>query len=264
MTIRLSAVSVVAVLLALPAIAAAQYSPYGTSEYGGGWASPSLDVSQSIIRDVINREMIDRQVLANSKGSAQAASNPEFRPKGHPAAAVAAGSLAFTASLQRRQRNFAQFIGGIRANNPGSADLLQQLLDRASFSSKLDATMRAKGLASNNMADAFASFWMSLWLGSRGQVVPVSAVQGQNAKAFALAMLQSNSALPKMDSAAKQAVADKWLIQAGLIDVLIAQAKDDPQLLGQIAQMARRGASEWGLDLDLMRLTPAGFVFGKR
>lgn len=262
MNIRLCALSAAAAFLALPAVATAQDSPYGSSEYGGGWAVPSLDTSQSIIRDVINREMIDRIALGKDKQSDETAPDPAYRSK--TGATAAAGSLAFAASTQRRQRNFAQFFDGVRATNPGSANLLQKLLDDTSFSGKLDAKMKAKGLTANNISDAFAAYWMSIWLGSRGQAVPVSAAQAQNAKAFAQAMLGANPALPNMDDAAKQAVADKLLIQAGLMDVLIEQTQGNSGQLAQLAQIARRGAGEWGLDLDAMQLTPAGFVFGKR
>ena len=218
-------------------------------------------ITRTTIPIVIQCPGCNARNQAKRSPSAQPAPNPQ---RGEPVALANPVELSFATSPALRKRNFAGFISGIRANNPGSADQLQQLLDGAGFSGKLDARMKAKGLATNNIADAFANYWMSVWLGSRGQASPVSAAQAQKTQAFAQLMLQDNPALADMDDAAKQAVADNLLIQAGLMDILIAQTQGNSEQLTQLAQMARRGASEWGLDLDAMELTADGFVDANR
>jgi hypothetical protein len=235
------------------ALAVAQESTaYGTSEYGGGWAVPSLDVSQSIIRDVINKKILDDVVLGGDRSNASS-------PQAGVPSVTASARLSFVASPQRRSRNYSRFIAQSRAANPGATAYYDQMFTANRYIDRLDASLQAKGLKSNSIADAFATYWMSTWLASRGQQSPPTVAQATATKSLAIQVLGNTPSLVSMTDAAKQEVADDLFIKAGLLDGLMAASAGNADFLKTLAQVARQGAQKWGLDLDAMELGPNGF-----
>ena len=221
---------------------------------------PSLDVSQSIIRDVINRKILDDIVLGPNRSSVS--STPAENPSEQVAPAAAAARLNFAASPQRRTRNYGRFIAQSQASNPGAAKFYDQMFTTNRYLERLDSSLQAKGLKSNNIADAFATYWMSSWLASRSWQSAASARQAAATKIMAIEMLAKTPSLASMSDAAKQEVADDLFIKAGLLDGLMAASEGNSGYLKTIAQVARQGAQKWGLDLDAMELGPSGFAFG--
>lgn len=246
------------VLFVTPVGASAQ------SDYGGGWAVPSLDVSQSIIRDVINRRMHDDLVLGRNRAGAGDDTNPAAKaPSGQASLAVAAARLNFVASPLRRNRNYSRFIAQSRSTNPGAATYYDQMFTSNRYLDRLDGALQAKGLKSNSIADAFAAYWTSTWLASRGRNSPVSVAQAQATRSMAIQILSNTPSLASMSDTAKQEIADEFFIKAGLMDGLMAASANDPSARKTIAQVARQGGLQWGLDLDAMELGPNGFEFAR-
>jgi hypothetical protein len=259
--LKLRALPLLLMFGAVSAAQAQESTAYGTSEYGGGWAVPSLDVSQSIIRDVINQRMLDDQVLGRNRASPR--NNQAENPSARVAPVASAARLNFAASAQRRSRNYARFIAQSQASNPGATKFYDQMFTTNGYIDRLDASLATKGLKSNNIADAFATYWMSTWLASRGQQSPASAEQAAATKAMAIQMLGNTPSLVSMSDTAKQEVADDLFIKAGLLDGLMAASEGNSEYLKTIAQVARQGAQKWGLNLDAMELRPDGFAFGQ-
>lgn len=250
-------------LVSLSSAAGAQESTaYGTAEYGGGWAVPSLDTSQSIIRDVINRRMIDDVVLGKNRSTTVDNGGPETEIRSGNIAAAA--RLSFVASPQRRIKNYGRFIAQTQtAASPGAASFYDKMFTTNRYIETLDGTLQTKGLKSNSIADAFATYWISTWLASRERLTPVSPAQAEATRAMAVKMLSNMPSLTSMSHAAKQEIADDLFIKAGLLDGLLALSANDPGARKTIAQVARQGAQKWGLDLDAMSLGPNGFGFGR-
>jgi hypothetical protein len=249
----------VAATAAFTHAAEAQDSPYGTSEYGGGWAVPSLDVSQSIIRDAVTRKIVDDSIL--DRNSTDASENEASRSSPPLADTTGAERLSFVASPVRRHRNYDRFLAESYAVAPGGTKFYEEMFRSNQYIERLDILLDSKGLESNNIADAFANYWISAWLASRGLQTPASARQAAATKTVAIEILSRTPTLTSMTDAEKQEVADDLFIKAGLLDGLMSASADNPAYLQRISIVARDGARKWGLDLEAMTLTDSGFVF---
>ena len=226
-----------------------------SSDYGGGWAVPSLDTAISIGRDVINREILNR--VACKGCSSTANSNQSSSSQSKPVQKSA--RLNFQPSLSRRKQNLSRFIEKTRDKDPQGAAQMAKLFASTDVIEQVGKSLAAYGLSINNVADAYAVYWASAWIGfyGRNDNLPKSqivAIKDQAAQALS-ATAQFRSAT----DAQKQQFAEAMLIQAALIDASIDYAKSDPVLLNKVKAAVSQGARSMGLDLDRMTLTPQGF-----
>lgn len=177
-----------------------------------------------------------------------------------PAPAV---RLTYKPSMERRRANFAQFVAKTRKKDPEGAALLEKELARSDVIAKMGQALSGYGMRTDNVADAYAAWWLNAWLASRKRTdTPparqIAAVRAQAARAM--------SSLPEMASASdavKQEIAEANLVQAALIGAYLEHARNDPALLGRIATAVRQGARASGLNLSGMELTDDGFVGGR-
>jgi hypothetical protein len=254
--IKLCTVPIFAVIvLATPKITVAD-----SSDYGGGWAVPSLETSISIGRDVVNRANFDRIVLENSRSKSSPTPNSN-KPKDRVTAVSApqSASLEFKPSLKLRQQNISRFFSKFSANNSSGTGQTAQLPSPDVVMAEIDKSMAAVGLKSNNVADAYAVYWTNAWLGARGRNddLPKSqmiAVRNQAANALLL-----NPKLKSATNIQKQELAEAMILQGVLISATINNAKSDPILTDKVKVAIAQGAREMGLNLDQMTLTPQGF-----
>lgn len=176
-----------------------------------------------------------------------------------PAPAV---RLTYKPSMERRRANFAQFVAKTRKKDPEGAALLEKELASSDVIAKMGRALSEYGMRTDNVADAYAAWWLNAWLASRKRTdTPparqIAAVRAQAARAM--------SSLPEMASASdavKQEIAEANLVQAALIGAYLEHARNDPALLGRIATAVRQGARASGLNLSGMELTDDGFVGG--
>ncbi|WP_310425642.1 DUF6683 family protein [Chamaesiphon sp. VAR_48_metabat_135_sub] len=243
------------IVLVVPKIAIAD-----SSDYGGGWAVPSLDTAISIGRDAINRANFDREVLKNS-GSTSSSNSNNNNPQQSTISSSSKklASLEFKPSVKIRQQNISRFLAKLSANNPSTAGKTAQIPSANAVMVQIDKNMASVGLKSNNVADAYAVYWTNAWLGSRGRnedlpKAQMIAVRNQAANALLLN--------PKFQSATniqKQELAEALILQTVLISAFVSNAKSDPALMEKVKVAISQGAKGMGLDLDRMNLTPQGF-----
>lgn len=169
-------------------------------------------------------------------------------------------TLAFQPSVQRRQENFAAFVETTRATDPATADELQQILSQGIIGI-MGRQLAPMGFDMNNLADAYAFWWLNSWDTAQGVVrtsfplAQVAAVKRQVATAMA--------GLPQLRQASdadKQQLAEVYWVQAAMIGTAAEGHKNDPVVMQQLAASVRRGAAEAGLDFNAMELTAQGFV----
>jgi hypothetical protein len=93
------------------------------SDYGGGWAVPSLDTALSIGRDAVNRSIFDQQICSecSSTENSNSTSGSESEP------VLSSAHLTFQVSASRREQNLSQFIEKTRATDPQGAAQMAQL-----------------------------------------------------------------------------------------------------------------------------------------
>jgi hypothetical protein len=228
-----------------------------SSDYGGGWAVPSLDTAISIGRDAVSRAIFDRQICKGCRSTEN--SNPISSNSSQSKPIQKSVRLDFKPSTSRRKQNLSRFVEKTRANNPQGAAQMAKLFASTDVIEKLGKAMAPYGLRTNNVADVYAVYWTSAWLGScgRNDNLPknqIIAIKNQAAQA-----LSATAQFTSATDAQKQELAEAMLIQAVLIDASIDYAKSDPALLNKVKAAVSQGAKGMGLDLDRMTLTPQGF-----
>jgi hypothetical protein len=167
--------------------------------------------------------------------------------------------LTFRVSTKVRSSNFAKFVAKTREVDPAGAIRLERMFASTDVIGQINKAITPYGLRTNNVADAYAVYWTTAWLGSQGRSDDLSrtqmiAVRNQAEKAL-LATLPFKSATDTQ----KQELAEAMLIQAALIASFLDSAKADPALMLDTKAAITQGAKQMGLDLDRMMLTPQGF-----
>jgi hypothetical protein len=230
-----------------------------SSDYGGGWAVPSLDTSISIGRDAINRANFDREVLKNSRSTN--GSNPNSNPAPSQAARSSKrlASLEFKPSVKLRKQNIARFLAKLRADNPATAGQTVELPSVNAVMVQIDKSMASVGLKSNNVADAYAVYWANAWLGSRGRNEDLPKAQMIAVRNQAANALLANPKLASATNIQKQELAEAMILQTVLISAFVRNAKSDPVLMEKVKIAIAQGAQGMGLNLDRMTLTSQGF-----
>jgi hypothetical protein len=221
----------------------------------GGWAVPSLDTAISIGRDVVNREILNKIACkgCRSTDSSNQNSSPQVKPIQKNA------RLDFKSSLNRRKQNLSRFVEKTRDKDPQGAAQMAKLFASTDVIEQVTKSIAPYGLQTNNVADVYAVYWASAWLGSRGRNENLPKSQIIAIKNQATGALSSTAQFSSATDAQKQEFAEALLIQAALIDASIDYAKSDPALLSKVKVAISQGAKAMGLELDRMTLTPQGF-----
>jgi hypothetical protein len=244
---KISRFIVTLIILAISQPAQAQGVPWQWSN--AGLNAINLDVQGSAIRAQVRNQVQGNQErdVVNSK-----------KPK-NSSEQIIATKLAYKPSTTNRQANLKRFVEKTRQINPAGAVELEQLFTSNDIIGQINQAMSKAGLNANNVADAYALYWISAWLGARGRnenlpKAQMIAVRNQAASAL-LNMPEFTSAT----NAQKQEITEVMLVQAALIDAAIESAKSDPDSLAQTQKAIAKVAEGFGLDIYSMTLTPQGF-----
>ncbi|WP_395677088.1 DUF6683 family protein [Inquilinus sp.] len=175
-------------------------------------------------------------------------------------AAPAPAGFRYTPSHERRAANQARFVARSRAADPQGADNLAKVFAATDIIEQMRAPLAAVGLRIDDVADAYAVWWINAWQASRGVDDDVSratalAVRDQAARAMAASGMLSGAG-----DAAKQEMAESFLIQAALVADALKQSQGNPELGRQVAAAVSQGARGMNVDLASMTLTETGFV----
>lgn len=173
------------------------------------------------------------------------------------------GSLSFVRSQARQQQNYRNFLAKSLRADPAGAAGLREVIGMDPIA-RMAPELARYGLSTDNVADAYAVYWMEAWQGAHGRFETGTSAQASMVRRQAAAAL---SAVPQVANAgitAKQEMADALLVQAMMIATAKEQARGNPAKLRQVGLAVRQGARASGIDLDAMRLTPEGFVPARR
>lgn len=179
--------------------------------------------------------------------------------------AVSEAALTFRPSMERRQRNFAQFVEKSRAADPAHADELRAFLsqDVIGFVRKEVAPL---GLRTDNVADAVAIYVEEAWQAANAKVLPPSRARSQAVRAQMVRAIGGNPAFASADDATKQEMAEAMMVQAVMASNAIKMAvqKGDRSEIAAVQAAVRKGArASLGIDLRAMALTDAGLQDGQ-
>lgn len=170
-----------------------------------------------------------------------------------------ASRFTFQPSARRRQANLAQFVGKMRAVDPKGGAELEKLFASADIIGDIGAGMRKNGLQPNDVADAYALWWVTAWHASQGRALDLnpatlSAVRTQAARA-----IEATGKFGSASDTLRQEMAESLMIQAAMVDELNDQMRGNPNQRRALATAVNKGARGMGLDLTTMTLTREGF-----
>jgi hypothetical protein len=172
-------------------------------------------------------------------------------------------ALNYAPAKSRTHDNLQALGKRLAASDPATAQQAEQLFATNDVIGAVQDVMDQFGLERNNVAHAYAVYWVVYWgLANKVSDTPspaaMQAVAAQAERGFAV-----NAEFAAMDNAQKQATAEELMALTAIMDATSEQAKTDPALADQIAKASLEGSRKSGLDLDAMTLTENGFVPAK-
>jgi hypothetical protein len=140
---------------------------------------------------------------------------------------------------------------------------MEQEFASTDFMGQMGSIMSSAGLSKNNVADAFALYWVNAWQVANGDSSTPSA---QTMRAVAVQAARGLSQSPEFaaaDDAQKQEMAEALMVQGVMIASAYEQAAGNKAQLKAIGDAVAKGANASGLKLFEMTLTEDGFVPAK-
>lgn len=243
----------------LPAVAAALLPGAGLAQYQ--MVSPMLYNGPRISLEAHAQTRSSAPVRSSAPQPRRAVDAPA-RTQSPAGAGVRAGPMAFryTPDLGRRRANLAQFVARTRATDPAGADQLAALFASGDILQKMQGLMAPYGLRIDDLADAYAIYWIVAWQATRGSNATPSRTRIAAVKAQAARALAGAGARIATGDAARQQLAEALWIQMAMIDAAVEQAQGKPDQLRAIGAAAAQGARGMGIDLAAMDFTDRGFV----
>lgn len=170
------------------------------------------------------------------------------------------GALSYTPSRSVHEEVFGAFIEMTAETDPAAAENLRNLIAAQpdAFEEVKDA-VRGYDLDPDNIADAYALWWMSAWLAANSvhetpDGATMAAVKDQTRDSFL-----ATPGVGDLTDTQKQQFAEGLLLQTAVVSASLEQARGDAELEAQVAQAALAGALEGGVDLSAVKLTRNGF-----
>jgi hypothetical protein len=168
-------------------------------------------------------------------------------------------STTYTPSSARTRTNLAAFVAKTRRTDPVQADKMQELFASTDVIGEIGNVLVQFGLEKNNVAHAYAAYWVSSWQAANSDLTTPSKQMLSAVAAQATSRLAQNTGFAAANDAEKQEFAEVLLVLTALTDTHMQLAVGNPAQLRAVAIAAKRGAAATGLELDTMTLTEDGF-----
>jgi hypothetical protein len=190
-------------------------------------------------------------MLAPSSSLNSAAARPSVRPS----------SLTFVPVPVRSGATARRGLARAMSAMPGMSSSKEDVTTVVWLMDVTKSTMTAQGLDPNNVAHAFSVYWLSAW--NATQTMPVrlfpqhtiDAVKAQAERGFL-----ASPVFARASDAQKQNFAETMILTAAFLTGAGEGATSNSDEIRRVADAAREGARQIGLDLTTMELTPNGFV----
>jgi hypothetical protein len=168
--------------------------------------------------------------------------------------------LRYSPSVTRRRANLMALANRLRGKDPAGSAELAKVFNNMDVIAEIGKGIAPYGVRTDNVADAYAVWWMQTWSAVHGDTRQSSYAQIQAVKRQATSAMLALPMMRTMNDAMKQEYAETMLVQMWLMSDFAQQHKNDRGLMAKLAASAREGALKYGLDLDAMTLTEQGFV----
>lgn len=185
---------------------------------------------------------------------------PQIRRAPAPVPRAQVASLAYQPSIERRKANLAKIVAHTERLDAKGAAELERLFASGDVVAKMQNAVSRYGIRTDNLADAYAMWWIDSWQAAHNRNTPFNARQFAAVRAQAARAMLAVPDIARGGDATKQQLAEGHLIQAFIIESMMGLAERNPAFRATMARAVRQGARASGVDLDAMRLTEAGFV----
>ena len=169
-------------------------------------------------------------------------------------------TLAYSPVQSRRRANLAAFVEKSRKVDPRGAAQMQALFASTDPIAALGRDLTRYGLRTDNVADAYAVYWVQAWQAANGDTSDPSRAAMQAVKAQAANAIATTPEFATATEATKQEFAEAMMVQAMITSASVDTYKGDAGMMRKVGDAVRKGARASGLDLDAMTLTEEGFV----
>ncbi len=234
------------------------------SQLRNAFTALALVAAPAGAQDFALSPMVDSVGMGNiAIGSAMSAAARAPAARGDETSGIRlpSASYVFRSSAARRQANLANFVSKSRKVDPVGADKMAQLFASTDIIGMIDQKMQQTyGMRANNVADAYAVWWVSAWMGAKGRSDDATPGQMAMVKRQASNALASTPEFASASDASKQELSEAMLVQAAMIQGAIDAYKSDPAMLAKTRAAIAKGATGMGLDLSTMTLTEEGFI----
>ena len=236
--------------------------PAAASAQDMSWSTITPSITGTDVLGLHLREQMQRQ--RSTPDNARVAPRPNAFVGGSAAPASSPApdmrTLRYTPSRSRRAANLSRFVEKSRAADPAGAAQLQKIFASGDFIDKIGGALAQQGMRVDNLADAYAVWWINAWQATRGHNNTTSRATNDAVRAQAARALAASPQIVAAGDAAKQEFAESLLVQATMIDAAVEQSKGNSAQMRQIGAAVNQGARRMGLDLTTMELTEGGFV----
>ena len=239
-------------MLAHLVVAAALASPAAAQDMG--WSTIIPSVAGTDVLGLVLREK------AEQARAGRAAPQRERAASGADAPAPNLAALSYAPSRERRIANLARFVGKSRAVDRGDAEHMERLFASGDFIDRIGDVLAPMGLRVDNLADAYAIWWITAWNTYRGEKNNPGRAMSEAVSAQAARALSARPEVLGASDAEKQELAEALLTQMTFISMAAGQHRNDAAKLRALAAAVDQGARRMGLDLSSMQLTEDGFV----
>jgi hypothetical protein len=173
---------------------------------------------------------------------------------------IVSATLTYTPTKSRTRDNLRAVGRRLAKSNPTNAVQAEQLFANNDIIGAVGGALDQLGLQRNNVAHAYAMYWVVYWgLANKVYDTPSRAAMQSVAKQVEQSLV-ANPSFVALNNDQKQAAAEELMALTAIMDASSEQAKSDPAFAVQIAKASLEGSRKSGLDLDAMTLTEDGFV----
>ncbi|GGX58018.1 hypothetical protein GCM10007385_28200 [Tateyamaria omphalii] len=206
----------------------------------------TIQIAPDFAMSNLNRELLDRR-------------NKNQNPHAKAPAIADEDALRFIIDPVRRAENLRSFVARTQKTDPAGAARLSAILASVDVMGMIANAMNSVDLEADNVADAYAVWWISAYQGSQGVTDTPSRETYQAVRVQSANILLSTPTLVNASQAEKQQLAEAYLLQAALIDSAVDELQSDPTQLDALKSAVAEGAMASGLDLALLELVADGF-----
>lgn len=171
-------------------------------------------------------------------------------------AATATSDFAFSPSPQLRRNTVNEFLTSLSRSDPGNATNLRNIHAKDDLIEQINRRLPQAGLNPNNLADAYALWWVASWEAAHQRDMGMSKTMYHAVRQQVVAAMGNSPLFRQFNNGQKQKFTESLLLHSLLID----QARVSSLPKDEIGKAVTEGARKMGLDLNAMTLTQTGFV----